>query len=464
MFGLTMVFFVVSYFGITTSGEDIHQGANSAPAVLEDAQAAFRHNARIPDMYAWAVINFFDYQYSFGVDTVFRVIDVLLGVGMLYLMTMVVLGRKVRLELRDAVIWGLGFLMIFLTPHGRVLYAGFSAIHNYLGMLMITLAFSLPYLRRLRGEEIEDKWWRGIMMLLVGITFGLSSNLTPVAFGITAMGIMLVRMMRVKQVKAVWQKVRIWEVLGVVGILIGMGVAYVGGPGVSDYVNGGYATEYDYVSLETMAAEPGASLVRLVKHGMNNSARVLMPVVAVLLGCAVIRWVGLAMRRRGIGLKRARQNKVEQKQKGEITWWPQEEGDRRLLLALVGFVVVHIAVATQLNAPIRILLPAYVAAVMAMLMVIKSWLKEWKLEIAAVGLLLMVAIVVGVRAVLAMDYHERAGKVLERIRESEEAIVCVTREEVRSRQMPGIYLGQEEMLADWAMPERIYNKEVKWCK
>ena len=226
LFGLTAVFFVVSYFAITTSGEDVYQGAGTEPAVLEDMGAAFQHNARIPDMYAWAVINFFDYQYSFGVDTVFRLADVALGVGMLYLMTYVALGRKVRLELKDAVIWALGFLMIFLTPHGRVLYAGFSAIHNYLLIVMITLGFGLWYLKRMRGEEMRWRWWQAGLMLLAGVVFGLSSNLTPVAFLITFVGVLVIRMVREKKIGEVLKRLRVWEILGVVGILIGMAVAY----------------------------------------------------------------------------------------------------------------------------------------------------------------------------------------------------------------------------------------------
>lgn len=448
LMGLTVVFFVVSYFGITTSGEDIHQGAGTEPAVLEDAQAAFRHNARLPDMYAWAVINFFDYQYSFGVDTIFRVIDVMLGVGMLYLMVYGALGRKVKLELKDAVLWALGFLMIFLTPHGRVLYAGFSAIHNYLLIVMIALGFGLWYMKRVRGEELKDEWWRGILMLLGGVGFGLSSNLTPVAFLLTAVGVVIVRMVRAKKVRKVLRGLRIWEVLGVVGILVGIAVAYIGGPGVSDYIDSGYATEYDYVSLGEIVAEPVRSMGRLVKHGVSNGVRVVAPAIGVLAVFAVLRLV----------------RKWWSKSNGKLEWWPKEKGTRRLLVVLVGFVVVHVLVATQLNAPIRILLPAYVAEVIGVMILVREWTRGWRMEMVGAVMLVLVVSVVGVRTVWAIDYHGRAGKVLMRIRESEAQVVCVEREEINSRVLPMIYLGQEEMLADWAMPERIYDKEVVWCQ
>lgn len=361
LFGLTAVFFVVSYFAITTSGEDVYQGAGTEPAVLEDMGAAFQHNARIPDMYAWAVINFFDYQYSFGVDTVFRLVDVALGVGMLYLMTYVALGRKVRLELKDAVIWALGFLMIFLTPHGRVLYAGFSAIHNYLLIVMIALGFGLWYLKRMRGEEMRWRWWQAGLMLLAGVVFGLSSNLTPVAFLITFVGALVIRMVREKKIGEVLKRLRVWGILGVVGILIGMAVAYIGGPGVSGYIDGGYATEYDYVSLGEVMRQPMESAVELTKHAVSNGVRVVAPMVVVL-----VVFAGMRVMR-----------KWPWKKQDRLVWWPVEEKERRVLMVLVGFVVVHILVATQLSAPLRILLPAYVAGVMAVLLLVREWTRGW---------------------------------------------------------------------------------------
>lgn len=448
LFGLTAVFFVVSYFEITTSGEDVYQGAGTEPAVLEDMGAAFQHNARIPDMYAWAVINFFDYQYSFGVDTVFRLVDVVLGVGLLYLMTYVALGRKVRLKLKDAVIWALGFLMVFLTPHGRVLYAGFSAIHNYLLIVMIALGFGLWYLKRMRGEEMRWRWWQAGLMLLVGVVFGLSSNLTPVAFLITFVGVLVIRMVREKRVGKVLKRLRAWEVLGVAGILIGMVVAYIGGPGVSGYIEGGYATEYDYLSLGEVMRKPMESAMKLTKHAVSNGVRVVAPMVAVLVVFVMMRIVW----------------KWAWKKQDRLVWWPVEEKERRVLMVLMGFVVVHILVATQLSAPLRILLPAYVAGAMAVMLLVREWTKGWGMEVVGAGMLVLVVGVVGARTVLALEYHEKAGKVLEKIRESEMSVVCVTREEVTSRTLPGIYLGQEDMIADWTLPVKIYDKEVVWCE
>ena len=446
LFALPVIFFVVSYFLITVSGEDIFQGVGTAPAVWKDMWEAFSHNARIPDMYAWVVINFFDYQYSFGVDTIFRLIDVLLAVGMLYLMTEVALGKKPKFTLGAGMLWALGFIMIFLTPHGRVLYAGFSAIHNYLLIVVISLGFGFWYLRQLRNETENEAGWERWLMLGFGVVFGMSSNLTPVAFLITAVGLMGIMMIRKKSVKGVIQKIPRWGILGVVGILLGMGVSYIGGPGVTGYLESGYTTEYDYVSFKEVLAEPGQSAVRLVKHMVKNLARVVGPVAGVLLVLGVFARI----------LKR-----------GKIKWWPEDRGTRRVLAVLGGFMIVHVVIAVQLNAPLRILLPAYVAGVMVVMILAREWFREGKIlwEIASVvGLIIVMIGIVGVRTVLAIEYRGKAGAVLERIRTAEGEVVCVTREEVRSRVLPVVYLGQEDMLADWAMPAKVYGKEVRWCE
>ncbi len=444
LFALVGIFFGVSYFMITTSGEDIYQGAGTEPAVLQDMGEAFQHNARIPDMYAWSVINFFDYQYSFGVDTIFRLVDVALGMGMLYLMVYVVLGRKLKLQLGDAALFALAFLLIFLTPHGRVLYAGFSAIHNYLLIAVITLAFGLWYLKRVRGMEIRENWWLRGGMLALGVVFGLSSNLTPIAFLLTMAVLLVIQMMREKSLKAGLLTMKDWQWLGVVGVLVGIGIAYIFGPGVSGYLDSSYVTEYDYVSLGEIWAEPVGSMVRIVKHLVNNFARVFGPVILVLAVMALGKWL------------------MERRKKQ--AWLPEDVGVGRLLGALVLFAAIHVIIAAQLNAPIRILLPAYLAMIMVALVMAKEWFAQKDLRLVTVGLILMVSAVVIVRMVLALDYHKKAAMVLEKIRESESEVVCVTREEVRSRVLPVVYLGQEEMLADWAMPERVYGKEVKWCE
>lgn len=415
------------------------QGAGTTPTVLADMSAAFKHNARWPDMYAWAVIDFFDYQYSFGVDTVFRALDVALGMGAVILMVRLATGKREKLNFRMAMLMGLSFVMLFLTPHGRALYAGFSVIHNYLWLIVVTLGFGMVYLQRPK----QNKAWLMILMLVFGVVFGLSSNLTPLAFLLTWALCLVVKAIRAKSVKSIGKDLRGWELCGIVGILVGMGIAYGFGPGVSGYVDSNYAVEYDYVSLGEVVAEPVSSVVRLAKHTVKNFGRVILPLG---LAAAVLAVVKLLSDRK-------KENK-----------WQLSGEDWTRWLILVSFMVIHVVLAVQITAPLRILLPAYIAGVVAVLILAKNWLNGLGQEIVMVGVLVGVLALVVVRTGLAVDYRAKSGEVLRKIREAETETVCVTEEEVRSRVLPGIYLGQEDMLAGWTMPVKVYDKDVVWCE
>ena len=113
LYSIPVAFFIVCYFMIITSGEDIFQGAKSQVDIIGDATAAFKHSVRLADMFAWSVINFFDYNYSFGPDTIFRLLDVLMALSIFYMATYLILRRRPRLELPDAAVFSSIFLAFF---------------------------------------------------------------------------------------------------------------------------------------------------------------------------------------------------------------------------------------------------------------------------------------------------------------------------------------------------------------
>ena len=279
LYAIPLIFFIICYFLIITSGEDIYQGANTTPDIIGDSIAAFNYNARLSDMYAWSVINFFDYKYSFGIDTIFRLLDVAMGMGIIYLMTYFALGHKPRLKISDATWFLFCFVMIFLTPHGRTLYAGFSVVHNYLIITLSTLVFLLPFIRLARNQTTQNKAWFALYMLVVGFAFGFSSNLTPIAFLITY------AIAKTYSVIKHRSKINKWEVTGVIGTLVGISIQYLLGPGVASYINGDYSITYDYVSIGKMFSEPFASIVALAKHVIVNYGRVLLPLLLVFTVC-----------------------------------------------------------------------------------------------------------------------------------------------------------------------------------
>lgn len=451
IYSLPLIFFVISYFLIIVSGEDIHQGAGLPVDILGDARAAFSWNGRWSDMYAWSVINFFDYQYNFGIDTLFRLIDVALGMGILYLMTMIAIGRKPKLELRDAILFGMAFLVIFLTPHGRPLYAGFSAIHNYLLITVTSLLFLLPYALDLTGAKRRHSGKLAVAMLVMGFIFGLSSNVTPLAFLLTAVVVFAIDKLRPKKLSRAFALSTSWKLFGILGAVIGLFVMYVFGPGVSGYAISDYATKYGYVAFSQIFTSPISSALAIVGHMISNYGRVLAPLLLIIVGSLTLYTV----------LKR---KNILQNIKVSSSEW-------RFLSAGIIFIAIHILILSQIESPLRIMLPAYVVGVIIVLFFGRHLMDALSLNYTKKNLLIIggvittfMVIAVATRFILAINYSHQVRPVLERIQNSPNQSLCVTRESVRSRVLPSIYLGQEDMLADWAMPETVYGKVVKFCR
>lgn len=443
LYAIPLIFFIICYFLIITSGEDIYQGANTTPDIIGDSIAAFNYNARLSDMYAWSVINFFDYKYSFGIDTIFRLLDVAMGMGIIYLMTYFALGHKPRLKISDATWFLFCFVMIFLTPHGRTLYAGFSVIHNYLIITLSALIFLIPFIRLIRGQDIPDKTWFIITMLSAGFVFGFSSNLTPIAFLIT---FALAKIyFSVKRKKLELAK---WEIMGIVGIVIGIAIQYLLGPGVTSYINGDYSITYDYVSLDQILSDIPHSSIRIIRHIVSNYGRVLLPLLLVFATYFTIYII------------------IRRKTKQEIKVLPINEADRRTLHIGLLFLVVHIAIASQIDFPLRIILPAYIVGIVCLTILLKYMLSQLdnRTEKAFVFCLLLTSLcITTLRLILAVSYLQKVEPTLDIISNSTDQSLCVPKESIASTTIPIIYLGQEPILADWAMPETIYGKTITFC-
>lgn len=456
LYSLPVVFFGVCYFLMTVWGEDIIQGAGTAPDVWNDIVGAFRHNSRLSDMYAWTVINFFDFQYSFGVDTIFRLIDVAIATGIIYLLTSLVLGRWPRLKLKDSLVFALSFLVIFVTPHGYTLYRGFSVIHNYLIIGLATIAFGLPFVRSLAGQKVPkmyQKWW---FALIIGLIFGMSSNITPIAF---LLGFVLVKLWqmwssrrdkREKSKNIVW-KLPAWQAWMLAGMIITVAVAYIFGAGVSTYANNPVYTEtYDYLAFSEILANFGGSLVRVIKHIVVNFGYSF----GLILGIAVVLG-GLA--------------RLVNKAKGrKFQILPQDLAERKVMAGCVVFAAVYLLCGSQIMLPVRLALPAYLALVVVLVVLVYHWwIRSELTENAAIGVLLailMIAMVI-IKADFALEYRVVAGQTLTMIEKSQDEIVCISPEIAKPKKLPFVNLGQDETFAEWALPHlKVYGKDVRMCE
>ncbi len=454
LYVLPVVFFVVCYFLITATEEDIAQGAGTTPDVLGDLLAAFRNNARLADMYAWAVINFFDYQYSFGIDTVFRLIDVVGAMGVLVLSTSVVLGRKPKWQLKDAVILAGIFLMIFLTPFGYTLYRGFSMIHNYLIIALALLGFALPFLWKLRGKEVPrlyKKWWIAIPM---GLVFGLSANFPPLAFLATycVMKIWQWRQLRKRNEDLGQLKPETWEWLMIGGMLTSMLIGYTLGPGVSGYAQDSvYTISYDYLAFGEIWQNFGGSALRIVKHLAVNFGRTLAP-------AAIILTMGLGV---AWGQKKMAGKRLEV--------LPGDHRERRMMAAILIFCLFCTLAGTQITMPIRLCLPAYLGLTVVVWILFREWWKDLSgRSIAVTGgiMVVLMIVVIGVRGFFAWDFHERVGEILQEVKNAEADEVCIDLSRATQRwQTPFSIFQQEETFVPRRTTAReLYGKAVRYCE
>lgn len=451
---LPVIFFAVCYFLITATEEDIAQGAGTTPDVWNDLVAAFRNNARLSDMYAWAVINFFDYQYSFGVDTVFRLLDVVAAVGVLLLMTSIILGSRPRLKLKDALVFMGCFLLLILTPYGYTFYRGFSMIHNYLIISLALLGFSLPFLRKMSGEMVPNlyrKWWIAIPM---GLIFGLSANFPPLAFLATYIVIKVWQFWKTKKIKDSSSKIypESWEWMMIGGMLVSMLIGYVLGPGVSGYASDPmYVNTYDYVAIGDIAQNFGGSVVRILKHMIVNFGRTLAPVLGVLL----VGWILVYLKARLSGSK--------------INLLPQDKGERWLLAGLVIFSGFAVLAGSQIIMPVRLCLPAYLALAIVTVILIRNWREQVAdtriSDVVAVIMVILAAMAITVRTVFAWDYHARVGEALAMIRDAESDTVCINPNELQQRpKMPLSMFQQEEtFVLRQKNGYKIYGKQIIYC-
>lgn len=456
LYALPVVFFVVCYFLMTVWGEDIIQGAGTTPDVWNDLTGAFEHNSRLSDMYAWTVINFFDFQYSFGVDTIFRLIDVAMATSIIYLLVSIILGRWPKLKLKDGLVFALCFLVIFLTPHGYSLYRGFSVIHNYLIIGLATLGFGLPFIRSFAGQTVPrlyERWW---FAFIIGLVFGMSANITPIAFLLSFGLVKVWQAWRNRQKRSELKPWRLpaWQIWMLAGMVITVAVAYIFGAGVSTYANNPvYIETYDYVALSEVFANFGNSLVRIFKHIVVNFGYCF----GLVLGMAVIL-AGLAFT-------------ISKITKRKMHFLPESKTERRVIAGCIVFATVYLLCGSQIKLPVRLALPGYLALVVVLGVCVKTWWDESGLlnktvagTVAGVLMTLMMGFMVVVRMDFALEYRGQMGQVFKMIEESPEETVCLSPEIAKPKKLPLINLGQDETFGEWALPYMtVYGKKVKYC-
>lgn len=489
-----IIFYAICYFLIITSGEDIWQGANTKVDIVGDALAAFNHSVRLADMFAWAIINFFDYHFQFGPDLIFRLIDLATALTIFYLATYIVVRRPPRLKLSDALVFCAIFLMVNFSSNGFTLYAGFSLIHNYLFITFFTLAFGIFYLQDIWRKETaasstslslrlqrKHPYLFALFMLVLGFIFGFASNVTAIVF-LLALVIYTIyayirhrkklRQQNIHTQKAVPNfKSQIknfifsWRFTGVIGILLSIALMYLVGSGLGDYdTNPAYRSSCDYLPIGELLENPLAHLGRIFEHNLYNFGRFFLPFILLTVVIAII-FIILRKKPNFTALK----------------------PHRNFLVASLIFIIMHIFAMSQIIYPTRLVFPAYIFACAIYIFILlklcsnkdnehtstkkikpqsktsSSAITAKTQNLLALTFSIGAIILIAVRAYLAINYISKITPILNDIKNSSETVYCVNYNDAFSKQVPYLHLGQEAFLEDWAMPQTIYNKHVIYC-
>lgn len=423
---LPVIFFIISYFLITTSGEDIFQGAgnlqNSTEInVIEDAKNAFDFNSRVTDMYAWSVIDFYDYQYSFGVDTIFRIIDVALATIVFYLATYLILDRKPKLIIKDALIFCATFIAFIITPFGYTFYREFSMIHNYVPLAIATLLFAIPYLKLVRkNPPLKHLNLLAAGMLLLGIYFGMAATITPLAFIATVVIYLILKRKNLTRPP-------LWFFTGLLGTIIGFCICWFVGSGISSYAN---EAPYDYIAL----SEIFNNIPKLLWHEVYNFGIVIIPLLCVFAVCFIFA--------------KHRHNILSKENINIIT-----------IFSI--FIVIHILGASLIESPFRLLIPAYLAGIVAIIKIFTPHINSKPLSIL---IAIFTTIILLAHTILLSKYHSQASQILQEIKTSDTKAICIDYDRTVPTRIPIVDLSQANFMVNWWTAQPIYGKDATFCE
>ena len=433
---LPILFSFLTVFLITTSGEDNFQGAGNLANgveidVTQDAINAFNYNSRITDVYAWSVIDFYDHQYAFSWDTVLRLIDVVAISAVFFLATYIILGRKPKLLIKDSLVFCLTFFVFIITPFGRAFYHEFSMIHNYVPLALITLLFSIPYVNFIYDNNRESKHpiFFPILMLLAGVLFGMSATVTPLAFLGTVILYIIIRRKHLK-------KPSLWFYIGLIGAIAGFLICWLVGSGVDHYTSAGTANTFDYVAFSDVFS----NIPKILFHEVYNFALVFIPFIGIIIACIIFT----KNRKDNLKLKNA------------------DAPLRNFILAFLLFIIIHILGASLIKSPPRLLIPAYLAAIILSFRIFMPILNFNKVLTTLIFTATVATVIT--HGFLLIKYHNEMSIVLTNIKNSEKTTICISPEETRPARVKILDLAQANMIVDWGDPEPIYQKEIVNCE
>lgn len=260
------LFFSLVYLMMYMTYEDIFQkNTNLNSSIFEIWKDIYEFIPRIGEFYQRTVVHFMTIKASFGVDLLFRILDIFYSTALIYFCEFFILKRRPKLQLKDAMLFTALFLSLLLGKTSENFTYRFSYVNNYIIAMLISILFLLPF----RLKRFEAKIYYLPLFILLGFLFGISTEVMPIAFLIIIFGYCFYRIFFKKE-KILHlitnNKVQVAEILG---LLAGLIFFYLGA-GLKTRTNGGYAEVYDYVGVSTLIHQPIVFIYKYISHFWYN--------------------------------------------------------------------------------------------------------------------------------------------------------------------------------------------------
>lgn len=428
---------------MTTSSEDISQGAGQASHILQELKDTFYYNPRLGELYTWPFINTFDYQFSFGIDTFFRVFDVVLVASFLTAIFVVATGRLPKLTLKDSLLFNAGFLLLILAPlqYSEVLYARFSFIHNYLITGLFFTLLLIPFSLEIRSIQLPKKRLFFLASFILGFLFSMSSQVAPVVFIGISLLILLLSPKENDLRSKYKQLLTNWKLYIIVGIVSALFVTYIIGPGIASH----YANDpaLRYIPISGLLNSP-SSIAGLATNLLANSI-LLLPYALMVLVCSITL---------------LKSNLV--KNTGKSKWV-----SKKYILYCSLFFILFLGATSQiyLASLLRVTFPMYISVIILVVFTLDKITLSIKERLVIQGILLILLLNVLIVADMLLNqlsYNQQLRPILDDIKNSPTHTVCVKKETIKT---PTSILGfkQTPLLEEWMLPVNIFNKSVTFC-
>lgn len=265
-YAIVPIFFLILYFLMTETYEDLYQYNVHAEAPLSEiVNNIYNYLPRIGEFYQRIAVHFMTPQVTFGPDMVFRTLNALMVTGVIYFTTMFVLGRRPRLRCSDALIY-LGIMLLAMgSMLSDVFTYRFSYVNNYGLGILITIWFMLLFRLPLNEYRWVNKWYGIVLVTFLGFLFGITTEIAPVAVLILILCWTIAKLLR-KEYKwrDLWVKYKV-QLFAVIGVFLGLLFFYMGA-GLGSRVGGMYAQQFEMVALSGFFSEPVHTLSLLANH------------------------------------------------------------------------------------------------------------------------------------------------------------------------------------------------------